>query len=256
MVIHVRVNVGNENIFQCEELLAYLHQEMPIHTGRLKVYFAPIDASTPESGSAFEQSLDKRTFNKMLRKLTQRGQALGIINATAAPSSILGICVAIQKNGLVIAANGDLHKCWETMHDSTKKIGTIFDVNKAITSYENNLWDNWSPYDNETCRSCKVLPICGGMCGHRFVYSDQNDENSTPCPDWKWNTAENIFNRALQKNIVSEDDWLPSQATIDTEVSGKKHTKKSLAKAQSELENKLTKLGITKSLLILVKQVG
>ncbi len=256
MAIHVRVNVGQDNIEQCEELLHFFHKEMPLSTGRFKVYFAPIDASTPESGSAFEQSLSRKVFNEKLRQLTALGQKLGVINPTAAPNSILGMCVAVQKNGLVIAANGDVHKCWETMHDSTKKIGTIFEINKAFASYNNQLWRHWSPYDNETCRNCKVIPICGGMCGHRFVYNDQNDEHSTPCPDWKWNTAENIFSRALQRGTVAEDDWLEEQATIDTEVSGKRHNRVSLSQIQADLKDKLRRLGLKDDSLIQIRQIG
>ena len=256
MSIHVRVNVGQDNIEQCEELLHFFHKEMPLSTGRFKVYFAPIDASTPESGSAFDMSLNRKTFNEKVRQLTTLGQTLGVIDPTSAPSSILGMCVAVQNNGLVIAANGDVHKCWETMHDPTKKIGTIFEINSAFASYNNQLWQHWSPYDNDTCRNCKVIPICGGMCGHRFVYNDQNDEHSTPCPDWKWNTAENIFNRALQKGTVDKDDWLATEATIDTEISGKRHNRNSLSQTQKDLKNKLLSLGVKDDSLIQIKQIG
>ncbi|WP_133407814.1 radical SAM/SPASM domain-containing protein [Parashewanella tropica] len=256
MAISTRVNVGQNNIEHCEALLHELHQLGLAETGRFSLYFAPIDASTAESGDAFNQSLSKKVFNQKILEFTRLGQKLGLIRPKSAPNSFLGMCVAAKNNGLVIAANGDLHKCWETMHDPEKKIGTIFDYNKALESRNNQLWRQWSPFDNDTCRACKILPLCGGMCSHRFVYHGEGDQQSTPCPDWKWSTAENIFSRALNAGVVKKEDWLDSQATIDTKVSGERHNTTSLKKSQQILRTKLNTLGYKDGAIIHIQSAG
>lgn len=256
MTINTRVNVGQDNLEHCESLLYDLHQLGIAKTGRFSLYFAPIDASTAESGDAFNQSLPKKVFNQKIIELTRLGEKLGLIRPKSAPNSFLGMCVAAKNNGLVVAANGDLHKCWETMHDPDKKIGTIFDYNNALKSRNNQLWNQWSPFDNDVCRSCKILPLCGGMCSHRFVYHGEGDQQSTPCPDWKWNTAENIFTRALNAGVVKASDWLESQATIDTKISGERHNSKSLQASQITLKNKLNKLGYKNNTIIHIQSVG
>lgn len=255
MLINVRVNVGRDNIHECSQFLDFMEKENFGESGRFSLYFAPIDASTPESGSAFEESISKQEFNRELLKYTKLGQQKGLIYATSAPNFFMGMCVAAKNNGLVIAPNGDLHKCWETMHDTDKRIGTIYDLIAAERSRNNKLWKHWSPFDNKTCRSCKVLPLCGGMCGHRFIYFGAGNEESTPCPDWKWNTAENIFSRALQASVVKEGEWLDKEATIDTMISGERHDTSSLALSQKSLHQKLIDLGIHDDSVILLQQL-
>lgn len=256
MQINVRVNVGRDNVHECGQLLDFMQAQNFTQSGRFSLYFAPIDASTPESGSAFNTSISKQEFNREVLKYTLLGQQKGLINGTAAPSFFLGMCVAAKNNGLVIAPNGDLHKCWETLHDVDKRIGTIHDLVAAERSRNNKLWQHWSPFDNPTCRSCKVLPLCGGMCGHRFIYFGAGNEESTPCPDWKWNTAENIFSRALQAGVVKEDEWLDNQATVDTMISGERHNTTSLALSQKSLHQKLIALGIKDNSVILLQQIN
>lgn len=232
MSISIRVNVGRDNLEECQSMLDDFIERGFAARGAISVYFAQIEASTPESGTAFEEGLTKREFNRAVLELTARAQEAGLADITTPPGGILGMCVAAHDNGYVVTANGDIHKCWETAHDGTKRIGTVFEPEKLGGNVNAELWKNWEPFDNPICSSCKILPMCGGMCAHRFIYHGAGDDNSLPCPDWKWNTAEYLFSRAKSLGIVSDAQWLPEQSTALAEQSGERHSPATLKAAQ------------------------
>jgi uncharacterized protein len=117
MSISVRVNVGQSNVSRANELLDQFTELEFRKRGNFYVYFSAIEASTPESGTAFDEKMAKIDFNKQVLDLEDRARKLGFAGIQKAPSSYSGMCVAASSNGLVIAGNGDLHKCWETAHD-------------------------------------------------------------------------------------------------------------------------------------------
>jgi uncharacterized protein len=233
MAINVRVNVGQSNVNECGTLLEEFEKRNFAAKGKFSVYFAPIDASTPEAGSAYEDALAKSAYSKAVLGLGEQARVAGFAGMITPPAGIMGMCVAAQDQGYVIAPNGDVHKCWETAHDPDKRTGTIFEPEGLKGSPNAQLWDAWSPFDNPVCTSCRILPMCGGHCPHRFVYADSGDSNSLPCPDWKWNTAEYLFARAKALGAVSDDQWLAHQATVTAEQSGRRHHPVTLKEAQT-----------------------
>lgn len=241
MYISSRINVGKENIDECENLLDVLVNYGLSHNPRFSINFAPITASTVESGTSFDEAMTNKEFNQRILVLEEKAVEMGLSNYKAAPMGIMGMCVAAKEQGYLISPNGDLHNCWETAHDTKKRIGSIFELKEHKKNVNTMLWDNWRPTDNEICRACKIAPMCGGMCGHRFIYSLDNDESSLPCPDWKWNTNEYIFRRALAKGFVTKDLWDENQSTIDLENSGKRHTVESIENARKIVITKVNK---------------
>ncbi|XSC45556.1 SPASM domain-containing protein [Bradyrhizobium sp. RDT10] len=134
-----------------------------------------------------------------------------------------------------------MHKCWETAHDPSKRTGSIFEPDKLHGSVNASLWSQWTPFDNPVCASCKILPMCGGFCAHRFIYSNPT-EAALPCPSWKWNTAEYIFSRAKDFGVVSADKWVPEEATVEAKQSGERHSLDSLQAAQARVLEKVSVL--------------
>ncbi|WP_164212892.1 hypothetical protein, partial [Stenotrophomonas maltophilia] len=67
--------------------------------GNFHVYFAPIEASTPESGSAFEEKLSRADFNRKVLALEGRARELGFAGIQTAPGGFSGLCVAASKGG-------------------------------------------------------------------------------------------------------------------------------------------------------------
>ena len=237
--IQIRVNVGRDNVDGCSDMLDHFVSEKYAERGSFSVNFAQLEASTAESGTAFEEGLSKADFNRLVIGLGDRAREAGLAGVMQAPGGIMGLCIAARDLGYLISANGDVHKCWETAHDPTKRIGTVFKPDELNDSLNAKLWDAWKPFDNPVCDSCKIAPMCGGACAHRFIYQGAGDEHALPCPDWKWNTAEYLFSRAVSLGVISEDRWIESESTAQAEQSGQRHTAETLLEAQKVVLEKV-----------------
>lgn len=238
--ISLRVNVGIRNVGECDELLDEFERRKFAKRGNFSLYFSPIDAATADSGSAFEEGLTRQEYNTALLALSERGREMGLSSPLEAPQGIMGMCVAARDNGFVVNHNGDVHKCWETAHDPRKRIGTIFEPESFDASPNTAIWQEWSPFESDVCKSCKILPMCGGFCGHRFIYQGAGNDQALPCPDWKWNTAEYLFARAISLGAATKDEWLPEESTGTAMQSGKRHSIESLQQAQSNVLKKVS----------------
>ena len=241
IAIQARVNVGIRNVERAGAMLDDFAARRLGQRGNFGVYFAPIEASTPESGSAAAEKLSRAEFNRKVLALEGKARQLGFAGIQTPPGGFSGMCVAASKGGYVVAGNGDVHKCWETAHDPAKRTGSIFEPDKLHDSVNANLWSQWTPFDNATCTSCKILPMCGGFCAHRFIYTSP-DEAALPCPSWKWNTAEYVFARAKDLGVVRDDQWLPSEATVEAAQSGERQSPASLAASQARVLERVSAL--------------
>ncbi len=243
--ISIRINVGKENISACGQLLDELELRGFHQYQHCTVYFAPIDASTEKSGSAFDVALGKDDFNRQIAPYRARAKRMGLINATVSPSGIMGLCVATKNTDMVLAPNGEIHKCWETMHESSQRTGQLIasDADDTVSTTDEiqnkRLWDEWSPYDNPVCSSCRIVPMCAGACAHRFLYFGSGSSHALPCPEWKWNTAELIFERAMEQGYVTTDDWLEEAKTTLSQVAGEFHTPETMTAARNALWAKI-----------------
>ena len=72
MRIECRVNVGRDNVDSCNDLLDEFKKRGFETSGQFGVYFAPIDAGTAESGTAFDERLSKQDFHRALVQLSER----------------------------------------------------------------------------------------------------------------------------------------------------------------------------------------
>jgi uncharacterized protein len=237
--INARVNVGQGNVDKVSAMLDGFVERNFAKRGNFSVYFAPIEASTPESGSAFDERLSRADFNRKVLALEERARRLGFASIEKPSSGFAGMCVAASNGGYVVSGNGDVHKCWETAHDPSKRTGSIFEPDKLHDSVNATLWSEWTPFDNPICTSCKILPMCGGFCAHRFVYSNP-EQAALPCPSWKWNTAEYIFSRARDLGVVAADQWLAEEATVEAKQSGERHSLDTLQAAQARVLEKVS----------------
>ncbi|GAK86512.1 arylsulfatase regulator [Vibrio ponticus] len=118
--VQCRVNVGAENIANCKKLIEHFEFLGFGKSNLFSMYFSPINASTKDSGDAFRQSLNRSQFFKAVAGLERIAESKGLARVKEIPKGILGMCSAAHNNSFVIVANGDIHKCWETAHDSSK----------------------------------------------------------------------------------------------------------------------------------------
>ncbi len=213
--LSIRVNIDDRNADEIHRLLDLLAELGLGHRKNLKVYFAPVEAMTEGCHEIQEACLSKSDYGQLEADLYRHGFDLGLTTLPY-PPRFHGTCAAIKPKGFVILPTGDVHKCWDTVSWSEKRVGTIFDIPGLVKSEMAMRWLRWTPFDNETCRNCKLLPNCAGACAYKFVHAgDTRGEAAVlPCPSWKYNIKERLLHRAERMGFVKPEDYDP--AAVET----------------------------------------
>ncbi len=222
--VSLRVNIDHDNKDNIIDLIDDLHRRGFANRPNLGMYFAPVESITEACHACNDISMGKTEYASMEAELYRYAFEKGLTGLPR-PPVMHGNCAAVRKNGLVLLPNGDLHKCWDTVNDASLKIGTIYEPEKSLDSPIHNDWMQWSPFLNETCRDCKILPNCTGACAYKFIYADKTlgEGGALPCPSWKFNINERLLIRAEKRGIITTDDILDISRTTTEEV-GRNHT--------------------------------
>lgn len=242
--ISIRVNIDGDNEDTAERLMQVLVENgLGVHNG-ISVYFAPVEAVAEASGGGCESCMSKNTYAETEMKLMQKAFELGL-NTSPKPMRFMGLCTATKPNSYVIVPNGDLHKCWDTVMDPSRRVGSIFGSVRRNDTITETAWNTWTPFDNPVCASCKILPNCAGACAFKFVHSDYTSGEAAelPCPSLKFNLAEQLFMRARIAGFVTEDDWEPDHSptlTQDRSLTGERHSSVSMSTISSKLRESIT----------------
>lgn len=216
MTVSVRVNIDKRNGPEIHGLMDHLVDIGLAGHQNLGLYFAPVEAITDGCHDIAEVTMGKTAYAELETELHRRAFELGL-SGLPYPPRFRGTCLAVRPKGFVIVPDGDVHKCWDTVHDPGRRVGTIFDVD-ALNHDERVLnWLRWTPFDNDACRNCRILPNCAGACAYKFVHAhDTRGEAAVlPCPSWKYNIKEKLVLRATATGIIDASDYEPSMIATD-----------------------------------------
>jgi uncharacterized protein len=214
--ITVRINIDARNSESVERLLDQL---VALGFGGRKnfgVYFAPVEAITEGCHNVTDVCLSKSAYGELEASLTRYAFDRGLTSLPY-PPRFRGICGALRPKGFVVAPNGDLHKCWDTISMSDHKVGSIFHLDALRSDARVAAWSQWTPFDNASCRDCKLLPNCAGSCAHKFINPSQTrgESASLPCPSWKYNINERLVFTAERRGALTAEDYDPEDIKTD-----------------------------------------
>lgn len=108
-------------------------------------------------------------------------------------------CFIRNPNSVVIGPEGELYKCW---NDVGKKDRIYGYLDGKITN-EPLLFRYLAasdPFDDQQCRECLLLPVCGGGCPYNRIKRDYEDSKVNVCPLIKDNLKGYLLNHCLIKN--------------------------------------------------------
>ncbi len=226
----VRVNIDSRNHADIKKLIDLMAEMGLGHRTNLSMYFAPVEALTEGCHSVSEMTMSKAAYGDLETELYRHGYRAGLVPLPY-PPKFHGTCGAVRPNGLVVLPTGDVHKCWDTVSWPEKKSGTILEPEALLRSEVSEKWTKWTPFDNNTCRNCKLLPNCAGACAYKFVHADttRGEAAVLPCPSWKYNIKERLLWRAIALGEITAADYdpglaatVPSELCADDAVSGGK----------------------------------
>jgi uncharacterized protein len=214
--LSIRVNVDSRNLEGIAGLMQRLAGLGLNRKKNLKLYFAPVEATTQACHTISDFCMSKCRYGEEEVELYHRGFEAGLTDLPY-PPRFHGNCGAVRLRGFVILPNGDIHKCWNTVMDSDKKVGTVFDINALNSDQTLQDWLDWNPFECESCKNCKILPNCSGGCGYKFLYSKDmlGEAAQLPCISWRYNINEMLVLRAVKTGIIKEDDYDLAQIKTD-----------------------------------------
>lgn len=226
----IRVNIDSRNQSDIRKLIDVMVENGLGHRPNLGMYFAPVEALTEGCHNVSELTMTKGMYGTLEAELCRYGWSAGLVPLPY-PPKFHGVCGAIKPQGLVVLPTGDIHKCWDTVSSPERKAGSIFEPEKFVESEVSLMWMKWSPFDNNSCRNCKILPNCTGACAYKFVYAEttRGEAAVLPCPSWKYNIKERLLWRAVALGKVKPEDYdsaavatVPSELCTDDAVTGGK----------------------------------
>lgn len=214
--LSVRINIDARNSRSVRGLLDHFLSLGLARRKTFSVYFAPVEAITEGCHCVADVCMSKSEYGSLEADLTRYAYDLGLATLPY-PPRFRGVCGAVRPKGMVVVPNGDLHKCWDTVHMPDRKVGSVFDLDAVKNSERAHQWMQWSPFESKICSSCKILPNCAGSCAHKFINPDQTrgEAASLPCPSWKYNIMERLILMAERSGAIKALDYDPEQIRTD-----------------------------------------
>lgn len=152
----LRINIDKNNLSAAHELNALLKSNQ---VNNILVYISPIRNSNdchPLSDCMSKEEFFEFEFEKILAEKND----LKIMKKY--PKLRGNVCCADAVGAYVIAADGEIYKCWSDIGRKNLSIGNI--CNKSWDIMNEILYIKYDPTQDRKCRSCKFLPICMGGC--------------------------------------------------------------------------------------------
>ncbi len=181
----VRVNLDKTNSDRFPELLPYL---APLKD-RLLIGIAPVVSvrAAQKYKEACFLRCDYLQVQCSLEQLLKNEGFLSLTGTTANrrwKTSISIFCGAYQRDSYMIDPKGHLYKCVALAGEFLTKVGTLLPSGEITYNWDRLIpWLAWEPFEDQTCSTCSVLPLCLGGCHADRLYPSYRSTNASPCPE-------------------------------------------------------------------------
>jgi len=182
MHIRLRINVDKECTGDTiRELLdelgqAGLRENIFIRFGNVEPF---TEACANIAASCYGTQDFSKTEVEFYRVLYENGYKIG-----KNPRPIDVFCMAQYLNAFLIDPYGDIYRCNHHIGNREKSMGNV----RQGIDYEHPNFHRmfaFSPFDDDVCRDCNILPLCMGGCPSQRV--DRNLSSEELCRSWKYN---------------------------------------------------------------------
>jgi uncharacterized protein len=211
----IRVNVDERNKNGVHALIDKLVDAGLSGRDNISMYFAAVTSTTEPSQGVIDHCMTRKGFSQLEVDFLDYAMSRGMTGAPL-PSQNFAGCIAIRPEEYVVQADGELHKCWNTVGQSQYAVGHILDPQR--NPLDSPLYVRWMAYDpfeaSLGCSSCTWLPSYMGGCPYHAVYAE-HDANSSEgvyleCTTFKYN-----FKRTLPMYVVEAEAGIARHKTKD-----------------------------------------
>lgn len=209
--VSLRCNISSSNIKNHHKLLSHIKELnlTNIHTsgGVVTPYVAQI---FNHANNQNLRDLSKEEFAEFETKV--KSDHCGSTSATVNLTHFNGdSCTANKQYSFCVSQSGKLTKCWHHVSNEKYVIGDVFDLSLASGGFV----DEYSPFEDEECINCSVLPTCMGGCkeGNSFYEKKYKEKKYHGCSTLRWNIRsrvnllyENVKNGQIENNNIIKVD--------------------------------------------------
>lgn len=184
--INLRINVDKTNISEMEPLLKYLSEQLS--SKKINIGFAAVQACTDACIGVARDCFSIQEFSEeyfdLYDLVTKYGFDAGTKLQYAHPR--INYCGADVYHTFVVDPNGFLYKCWHDVGNVRESIGSVENIEAALTSSKAAKWLFSDATNNDECKLCKVLPLCMGGCPSMNFYTS----SKSTCQACKYNISD------------------------------------------------------------------
>lgn len=171
----IRVNIDKTNEAVYSQMAATIERELP------KMYVYPgfvTEGCNACSGKTFTTHIEKADF------FIEQYKEFENTSLCYFPSFNSGHCMATDLNSWIVGPEGELYNCQSEVGLHSKIVGNIKDNCFTNMDYISEFVVGVSPFENEQCRQCTALPLCGGGCCLERI-AKKNGEKMDTCTIFK-----------------------------------------------------------------------
>ena len=218
--VTVRINTDREVADSIDELLQdfrvyglwpNLYNQITFKPAWLRTYEEANEADvsmrfTVSQFFEFQQSFRLKQVNLYNKWAAENGLKQGKLNWVL-PERQDECATWVSPYSLVIDPDGNIHKCWETIHESEEAISHV------SQGYDLEKHRKFMEYDrvelNDICANCKYMPVCEKLsCSHQAIKDGKPD-----CTWWKTETEYSLQSQYRLMKHQPEIIVLPNHLT-------------------------------------------
>ncbi|MDI6869682.1 MAG: SPASM domain-containing protein [Coprothermobacterota bacterium] len=130
-------------------------------------------------------------FSKIEFQIKQKLEKYGFVVRPFVPQPLAAPCGAVYPFSYLIAPDGKLYKCWETIGMENESVGEIDHMGVLTPTLMK--WINYDPFhqiNSKGCQNCQFMPICLGGCPYLYFVWESSQQPKSECSRWKYTLRE------------------------------------------------------------------
>lgn len=202
--ISVRININSPDS-SAEIIIDDLLNYGVDRWNKSRFYLAPIEVRVGTDPLFNPKGINAAEFARLYQDFIRLAKKRSI--PYFIPGFYRGLCTATKSYSMVIDPNGNIFKCWDEIVQKEKSITTIdCSSDEVLSKVSTSSWSEFDASQTTYCKSCKLLPVCGGHCGKKHEDIVEYSGYHSACPPIKLMLKEYILDRSSANGLIKKED--------------------------------------------------